>query len=519
MNEAIRKGRGPLLVALGVAVGVVLGVALAVVLGWSPGAEDDAVPRIGSSAAGAVEVSPPEPSSAEGRTEGSPLGAPASFAELAEAVAPAVVTIHSVSYSGGEARGGLRPFFDFFHPGEEDDGEDSAVERRQVAGGSGFVVRADGLVVTNHHVVEDASELTVTLADGREVPAVIRGSDPETDIALLQLEIDSELPFLALGQMQDLRVGDWVMVIGNPLRLGRTVTVGVVSATGRTLGIMEPSFENFVQTDAAINFGNSGGPMVDLQGRVVGVATAIDWGAENIGFAVPVSTLRNVLPQLETEGRVRRGYLGVEIEDVDFESRRAFQLDSEEGVLVLDVVPETPAARAGLRHGDVIRRIDDRPVESTRSLIEYVATRKPGTEIALELIREGRVVERRVRLAERPHSQETSRRPGSPSVPGIEWLGLGYRDLTPALRDAHGIPSDVEGVWIQDVDPRSPLVEERIRPGDLVVEVEGEPVTDTSSFESAIRGAPSGSTLRLYVRRFDPRTGRASGFFAFVEKP
>ncbi len=451
-----------------------------------------------------------------------PSAATEGFANLAEAVSPAVVTIRTVSFEEAPRRSGRGqdPFEFFFGPrNRPNQGGPEPDEFRQEAGGSGFLISPEGLIVTNNHVIEGASELMVTLSSDREYPATVRGTDPDTDLALIQIEADVNLPYLELGSMDDTRVGDWVMVIGNPLRLGRTVTVGVVSATGRTLGITDISFENFIQTDAAINFGNSGGPMVNMRGQVIGVATAINYGAENIGFAVPVSTLRTVIPQLEDEGRVRRGYLGVTIENLDFRMQEAFGLESTDGALVQRVNEGTPAAAAGLEHGDIILQVDQVKVGSTRDLIDYIAQQGPDETVKLEILRDGKQIEKRVKLAERD-LDGTAPAPAVEAEPsGAEWLGLRYQELTPGSRASHAIPDGVEGVWVQSVDPRSPLAEEQVRPGDVITEVNGQPVADAEAFEQAVDSVASGSFVRLYVERFDPRTGASAQFFAFARKP
>ena len=373
--------------------------------------------------------------------------------------------------------------------------------------------------MTNNHVVDGASELMVTLGGNREYPAKVRGTDPDTDLALIQIDAQVDLPHLKFGEMDRVRVGDWVMVIGNPLRLGRTVTVGVVSATGRTLGITEVSFENFIQTDAAINFGNSGGPMVNLRGEVIGVATAINYGAENIGFAVPVSTLRQVLPQLESDGRVSRGFLGVTIANLDYRRQQAFGLESTDGALVQQVNSGTPAEEAGIEHGDIILKVDERKVVTTRDLIDYVAAKRPGTKVEIELLRNGKVIHRKATLRERPSGGEEVAEPVEAEPSGVEWLGLTYQNLTETLRSSHGIPKSVDGVWIQTIDPRSPLAEEQIGPGDVITEANGTPVTNGSSFEAAVDQVASGSFVRLYVERFDPRTSNSVQFYAVARKP
>jgi serine protease Do len=486
------------------------------------------------------------------------------FADLAEAVAPAVVTIRAVSFQ--EAPGGNTasphgkgdPFYDFFfgpngkkrdgsgggggdadHEGDSQDqaspgsperpgplGGSSGQEQRSEAGGSGFVISGDGMIATNYHVIEGASELMVTVGDDpRELPAKVRGADPATDLALLQIDAGRKLPYLRLAAGNKARVGDWVMVIGNPLRLGRTVTVGVVSAVGRTgLGITDVSFENFLQTDAAINFGNSGGPMLDLDGEVVGIATAINWGAENVGFAVPASTLSKVLPQLERAGKVRRGFLGVNVENLDYKAQEAFGLQpAEGGALVIQVNENTPGAQAGLEHGDIILTVDGHPVKTTRDLIDYVSDHPPGSQVQLDVLHEGKRAMRTVTIGERPGTDEekVETPSGEPASPGMDWLGLRYGDLSPAIRSSHGIPDAVQGVWVRGISPHSPLVEQSVdvEPGDVIVEINGRQVKGVADFESVIKAARSGAYLRFYVQRFDPRSGRSGQFFAFARVP
>jgi serine protease Do len=457
------------------------------------------------------------------------------FADLAEAVAPTVASIRSVSFQASprDGEGGPTDPFDFFfgprrrdspvpeRPGPGEEEPRSNDELRSEAGGSGFVISSDGLIATNYHVIEGASELMVTLGDERrEYPARVRGVDRATDLALIQVDAGRELPFLRLGQSEAVRVGDWVMVIGNPLRLGRTVTVGVVSAVGRSgLGITDISFENFLQTDAAINFGNSGGPMVNLQGEVIGIATAINFGAENVGFAVPASTLAKVLPALQNEGKVRRGYLGVNVENLDYRAQEAFGLATPEGALVVQVNADTPAADAGLQHGDVILAVDGRKVSTTRDLIDYVSDRPPGTQVALEVLRGKERQSLRVTVSERPVAQDAPEQPEEQSGSGIDWLGLRYQELSPGLRSSHGVPETVRGVWVRSVSPRSPLVEEGVEPGDVITEVNGQPVGSVEEFEQAVRGARTGGYVRFYVQRFDPRSGRSAQFFAFGRVP
>ncbi len=420
----------------------------------------------------------------------------------------------------------MDPFQFFFGPRRGPQGqqpqqpqqrEQDGPGRRSDSGGSGFLVSASGLVVTNDHVIRDASDLRVTVND-RQYKATVKGQDPDTDIALLQIESDDTFSFLSLGNSDSLRVGDWIMVIGSPLGLDHTVTTGVVSAKGRSIGInRDASFENFIQTDAAINFGNSGGPLVNLRGEVVGIATAINYGAENIGFAVPVSTLEQILPQLRDTGRVDRGYLGVNISNLDYRSAQAFGLDEPKGALVERVTEDTPAEKAGLEPGDIILEADGKEIEETRNLIEYVAAKRPETKVNLKVLRDGKRISKVVTLAQRPGNGPAAESDGPEEDAGIEWLGLRYQDLTPAARSQHGISEDVEGVWVVQVSQDSPFFEQGVRPGLLITSVNGKRVSNVREFDEIVRKAGSGSVMRIYVESLGEQGSQ--GRFVFVPVP
>jgi serine protease Do len=460
----------------------------------------------------APSVSDPEPQSSS--VAASDTAAPAtsaaglpSFADLAEHVSPAVVSIAATTFERRSSRRRVDPFEFFFGPRRrERDPEEDDQEFRSDSGGSGFIVSADGYVVTNNHVIDDAESVQVVM-NGREFDAEIKGTDPATDLALLKIEA-RDLPVLPLGDSDALRVGDWVMAIGSPQALTNSVTVGVVSAKQRRINISDAtsSFENFIQTDAAINFGNSGGPLINLRGEVVGINTAISFGSENIGFAVPVNILKQVLSQLRDEGRVRRGYLGIGVNEITPEAADAFGLDSTEGALVMNVQPGLPADEAGLRNGDIIIGADGNKIASTRELIDYVSGKGPDATVELEILRQGEKDKIRVKLAERPPAEgEEPAGEDSDAEPRIDWLGIRYQDLTPGLRSMHGLPEDVQGVWITELSPRSPLYDEGLRAGqviNVITEVNGEVVDGVEAFERIVGEAPSGARLRVYVRRF-----------------
>jgi serine protease Do len=446
-----------------------------------------------------------------------------SFADLAEQVSPAVVLVQATKIE----RGGQNPqsLFDLFGPRGRQrqqplNPNQPLPEQRADSAGSGFLVSADGLIVTNHHVIEGATELTV-LVSGRQYKATVKGDDPATDLALLKIDAGSPLPFLALADSDAARVGDWIMVIGSPLRLENSVSVGVISAKGRSINITpDRSLENFIQTDAAINFGNSGGPLVNLRGEVVGIATAINAGASNIGFAVPASTLGTILPQLRDNGSVSRGYLGINIDDLDWEEAQAWGLESTEGALVSSVRRDGPAEKAGLTNGDILLQVDDRKIRDNRDLIDYVSSKMPGTKVTVKLLRKGKQMEKVVELAERPPATGALPARAEPGQDNsVEWLGIQYQEISEQLRQGHGLPNDLEGVLISDVAATSPLYERGVIPGDVIADVNGEKVTSVKEFEAAIEAIPGNGYIRLYVGRMNPQDGSVVYFYAIARKP
>src|SRR5438093_2466418 len=342
------------------------------------------------------------------------------FADVVERINPAVVNIDTTSRGRDARRRRGRtaapdspdPFdgpFDFGAPRDRD------APRR--GAGSGFIIDADGSILTNHHVVDRAERITVKLSDGRTVRARLVGSDADTDIALIKVDGENGLPVAPLGDSSTLRMGEWVCAIGNPLGYEHSVTVGVISFLGRKL--FDKSLDNYIQTDAAINFGNSGGPLINARGEVVGINAAISSRASSIGFAVPINGAAAVLPQLRARGRVSRGYMGVGLRDVDADLERSLKLTVDHGALVQDITAGSPADRAGLRPYDIITSLDDRAIASDDQLIREISARAPGSPARLHLVRDGRDQSLTVKLAERP-ARERPDKADAPSGPSPE---------------------------------------------------------------------------------------------------
>ncbi|HEX6083317.1 MAG TPA: Do family serine endopeptidase [Thermoanaerobaculia bacterium] len=461
-----------------------------------------------------------------------------SFADVAARVMPAVVSVRSteiVKMSDRQRRNfGVDPF-EFFFPdpndphrrrfgneGQEDD------ERAERSGGSGFIISPDGYIITNNHVIEGATKVEVHYgADengngGRTVTAKIVGRDPATDLALLKIDTDRQLPSIRLGDSDRIRKGDWAIAIGHPFTFENTLTVGVVSAKGRSLGLSRQtsSFENFIQTDAAINFGNSGGPLLNIAGEVIGINTAIrGGGAQGIGFATPVNTAKTLLPQLK-QGKVVRGYLGMTIGDVTEETREAFNLPEARGALVQSVDPGKPAARAGIQHGDVVIEIDGRPIRNNRELIDYISYLPVGTEVKITVIRNGQRQVLTAKTAERPDEGEADEEEETRGViePVRDKLGLTVQNITPELRRTHSLPENVTGVIVVNVKSVSPAGDANITVGDVISEVQGQRVTNTEEFRTAIDRIRSGQRVRMYVST-PTRGGEVVSTYRLLQAP
>jgi serine protease Do len=471
--------------------------------------------------AGGLDLTPPADADRQVATS-SPaveIAAAPDFATLADRVVPSVVsvTIKDVQNPSERDRRMPRdPFHEFWRFGPEEPSDEPSVRR---SAGSGFFISADGEVVTNYHVIEDADEITIELVDGLRFDAEVVGRDEATDLALLKvLDPDRQFPHLALGESDGVRVGEWVMAVGNPLDMDHTVTVGVISAKGRVLGLSREgtSFENYIQTDAAINLGNSGGPLVNTRGEVVAINTAINARGQNLGFAVPVNILKQILPQLREHGEVVRGFLGITVTNLDQDSAEAFGLTSRDGALVAEVAPGRAADKGGIRHGDVIVELDGKPVVDTRQLIDTVSATPPGTEVGLTVIRDGKRTKLEVVLEARDALEGGPARDVEPSRDDdtSERLGIAVAELSPQIRGVYGLGEEVEGVVITRVTPVSPAADEGLVQGDVILEANGRKVETVDQLRAIVADVAAGGYVRLYIQR--PQLDGRS-FFAILK--
>lgn len=394
-------------------------------------------------------------------------------------------------------RGPLEDFYDRFF-GERDRG------RGQPRGGmgSGFIIDANGLILTNNHVIEGAGEIKVHLQDGdngeKEYTAKLIGADPKTDIALIQLERepgdDKSLPFLSLGNSDDLEVGEWVVAIGNPFGLSHTVTVGVVSAKDRSIG--SGPYDEYIQTDASINPGNSGGPLMNIAGEVIGINTAIisgnTGGNVGIGFAIPINVAKEILNDLKLKGSVTRGWLGVMIQRITPDLAESFQLSESEGALVGDVLPNGPAEKAGIKRGDVIVKFNNRVVKTMEALPKIVAATPPGKTVPVEVIRDGKKKIIQVRIAVLEDK--------AVRVAALDPLGIQVQSLTPELAQGMDLEAD-SGVVVSDVTPGEPGGEAGLRRGDVITEINRKAVANEADYQKMVKKLKKGDTALMLVKR------------------
>lgn len=435
--------------------------------------------------------------------------APESFADLAERLLPSVVNI-STSQMVAERQGPDfqfppgSPFEDLFRDFMDrngqggDQGGPAPQKRRATALGSGFIISADGYIVTNNHVIDGADEISVRFHDGETLDAELIGRDPKTDVALLKVEPkDNDLPFVKWGDLDSARIGDWAMAIGNPFGLGGTVTAGIVSARNRDIN--QGPYDDFIQTDASINRGNSGGPLFNLDGDVIGINSAIyspSGGSVGIGFAIPSGIAQSVVDQLKEYGRTRRGWLGVHIQTVTEDIADSVGLDSSTGAMVAGVSDESPAKDAGIKQGDVILSFDGKEVESMRRLPRIVAETKIGKDVDVVIWRDGKKQTVQVELGEL--EEEVVAASAAPSEGGeapviaeaeLPALGMKVANVDDALRQRYNLAEGTEGVIVTDVASDSYAAEKGVRPGDIIIEASHSSVTNVEDVTNAVKSA------------------------------
>ena len=464
----------------------------------------------GSVTPGPVVTAPPVASPAAAVPASTPVFSPVplptgtTFSDIAERLNPVVVNIEA-SARGRRARAAedVQRLPDLPDPPGERRRRNGEAPRRGT--GTGFIIDAEGHILTNHHVIESAERITVKLADGRSLRAGVVGSDPDTDIALIKVEAPTALPAAVLGDSDTLRVGEWVVAIGNPLAYEHTVTVGIVSFIGRKL--FDSSLDNYIQTDAAISFGNSGGPLINTRGEIIGINAAVSRQNNNIGFAIPINQARAILPQLKSQGRVSRGYIGVALRDVDPDLQESLKLTRSDGALVQDVTSGSPGARAGIRPYDLIVGVDDRAVRSNDALIREIAERQPGSSARVALWRDGRALEVTLKLAERPGRATPSGAPTTPtgrSLRAEEPVDLGLTLIEIDERNAHrfDVPAGMTGLLVQRVEPFSAAHDAGIARGQVLLEINRQPVSSVAGYRRLLNASRPGAALAVFL--YDP---------------
>jgi len=425
-----------------------------------------------------------------------------SLSPLVKQLSPSVVNISTTSVSKSTARSFESPFgeegdeqFDDFFKKFFGDSPEREFKRKGL--GSGFIFSEDGYIITNNHVVERATDIKVILQNGDSYPAKIMGTDPKSDLAVLKIEPKTKLPAVRFGNSDRLEIGDWVLAIGNPFGLGHTVTSGIISAKGRSLGL--GSYDDFVQTDAAINPGNSGGPLFNFQGEVVGVNTAIVAGGQGIGFAIPVNIAKNVVSQLRNGGKVVRGWIGVYVQPVTHEIAESLKLEDDDGALVADVTDGGPADKAGVRRGDIIIELNGNKIDKMPDLPKLVASYAPGTKTKMKVLRDGKEKVLNIKLGELPEQgAQISNRVVDHEVE--QNLGLVVQEITPQIQSKLGIEYS-NGVVITDVRGNSMASKAGLLNGDVVLEINKKQIVNLDDYRKSVDSVKIGQNLLFLVRR------------------
>lgn len=427
---------------------------------------------------------------------------PGNFSDIAEKAKPSVVNIRTEKTIKGGGRvfrhffdppfGEKSPFDDFFAPFFENR---PVPDYKQKSLGSGFIFDKDGYIVTNNHVIENADEIKVKLSNGKEYDGKVVGRDPNTDLALLKINASESLTPLPIGDSDELKVGSWVTAIGSPFGLEQTVTAGIVSAKGRTIG--SGPYDDFIQTDASINPGNSGGPLIDLKGRVVGINTAIIAGGQGIGFAIPINMALGIIEQLKESGEVTRGWMGVAIQEMTPELADYYKIKKRKGVLVTEVYAGDPADKAGIKAKDIIIAVDGKPVTTPRDLSMRIAGMPVGSRVSIDLIRDGKKKTVKVKLAKRNDAGIFAGK----GTPFQNELGLELTALTPETAPKYGFPENETGLLVLGVAHGKAAQSAGLRRGDLIKEVNHQPVRDIHTFRKLIADIKDGQSFQLLIRR------------------
>jgi serine protease Do len=429
---------------------------------------------------------------------------PESFSDLAESASQAVVNIRTVKTIKGGGQvfrhfqknpfgddDHMRDFFDRFF----DENQNRNFKQRSL--GSGFIIDKNGYIVTNNHVIENADEIVVILNNEKEFDAKIIGRDKNTDLALIKIESNHKLPILKFGNSDTLKVGQWVVAIGNPFGLEHTVTAGIVSAKGRVIG--SGPYDDFIQTDASINPGNSGGPLLNMNGKVIGINTAIVAGGQGIGFAIPVNLAKKIIDQLKSSGAVTRGWLGVGIQDISDEVAEYYGIKDKKGVLVTEVFPGDPADSAGIKPKDIIVSVNGKAIDSTRKLTGIIADTIVGDTAKIDVLRNGKSKTFDVKIAKR---EETKLAAKSTPKENKQQLGIHVVEITPETASRFNL-KDTKGVMVTGVDSESKAAEVGLQIHDIILEINHRNISSVGVFDKAIDEVPEGKTINLFIRRLN----------------
>ncbi len=429
--------------------------------------------------------------------------------DIAELANPTVVTVFTERTLRVRQFDPFADFFGFGRPRQQPREQ----EYRQSGQGSGVIVSSDGFIITNAHVIKDADTVNVRTMNNRVYPAKVIGADPDTDIAVLQIQ-GGVFPAIPLGSSEDLRVGEWIMAIGSPLaeNLAHTVTMGIVSAKGRSgIGLLD--FEDFIQTDAAINPGNSGGALINLDGELVGINTAIasrSGGFQGIGFAIPIDMARNIMESLIEHGKVTRGFVGITIQSLDAAIARAFDLETPEGVLISEVMEDSPAAKAGLKEGDIITMADNRKMLNSNQFLGFIASKSPGDQIRFKVIRDGKPIDISVNVGEANREVELARA-GSRGL--WDRTGFSVADITQERARELGLSVNVRGVLVEEVNEESLAYRNNLRKDDIILSVNRRQIRNIQEFNQLAGSIETGQVILLQILR-----GRQTSFIAFEIK-